>query len=204
MVGKMDQRVGRVVAALDRLGLRANTLILYTTDNGTAARTLVDAEGDEYNYEPVVSRMGKREIPGGKATLTDWGTRVPLIASWPGTVKPGQVRDDLVSVTDILPTLANIAGGTLPERVPLDGQTMTGLVRDPATPRQWVFAEHEGRSFVRDRRWKLYNDGPFYDMETDPDEKQALSTEALSHAASTAYRELQQTLTGLDYEPTGK
>jgi arylsulfatase A len=148
--------------------------------------------------------MGKREIPGGKATLTDWGTRVPLIANWPGTIHAGQVTDDLVSVTDILPTLANVAGATLPKRVPMDGQFIPGLVRSGATARKWVFAEHEGRCFVRNHQWKLYSDGPFYDMDADPDEKHALATEALSPAASAAYHELQQALVGLAYQPDRK
>ena len=115
MVDKMDERVGRVVAALDRLQLRNNTLVVFTTDNGTAAHNLAGVEGDELIYEPVVSKMGDREIPGGKATLTDWGTRVPLIASWPGTIVPGQVSDDLVDMSDILPSLADVAGGTAAE-----------------------------------------------------------------------------------------
>jgi arylsulfatase A-like enzyme len=114
------------------------------------------------------------------------------------------VTDDLVSVTDILPTLANVAAATLPDRVPIDGQSIPGLVRSPATARKWVFSEHEGRCFLRNHQWKLYNDGSFYDMEADPDEKHALATDALSPAASTAYHELQQTLIGLAYQPAGK
>jgi arylsulfatase A len=204
MVGKMDERVGRVVSTLDRLALRENTLVLFTTDNGTATHNLIDAEGDQYIYEPVVSRMGTREISGGKATLTDWGTRVPLIANWPGTIKPRQVTDNLVSVTDILPTLANVAAATLPDRVPIDGQSIPGLVRSFSTARKWVFAEHEGRCFLRNHQWKLYNDGLFYDMNADPDEKHSLGTDALSPAASTAHHELQQTLIGLAYQPAGK
>jgi arylsulfatase A len=201
MVGKMDERVGRVVAALDRLGLRETTLILYTTDNGTAAHNLVDAEGGEYIYEPVISRMGDREIAGGKATLTDWGTRVPLIANWPGTIKPGKVSDELVDVTDILPTLAKLVGGALPEKVRLDGKPVVELAREPETSRTWVFAEHEGQRFVRNKHWKLYNDGRYYDMQADPDEKQPLASESLSPPASAAERELQNALEGLDNEP---
>lgn len=199
MVDKMDANVGRIVAALDQRALRENTLIVYTADNGTAARNLIDAEDGQYIYETVVSCMGDREIPGGKATLTDWGTRVPLIANWPGTIKPAQVCDELVSMTDILPSFANIAGATLSKNVKLDGQPITGLARNAALPRQWVFAEHEGRCFVRNRHWKLYNDGRFYDMQADPEEKQPLATGEFSSTATAAHRELQQAFDGLGF-----
>ena len=204
MVGKMDERVGRVVDALDRLDLRENTLVLFTTDNGTAAHNLIDAEGDKYIYEPVISRMGQRAIPGGKATLTDWGTRVPLIANWPGTIEPGQVSDALVDVSDVLPSLSDVASAPLPKGVRFDGHSVLAQIGNKATQRRWVFAEHDGRRFVRSRSWKLYNDGRFYDMEADPDEEQPLATKLLSPQASAAHRELQMALKGLDYKPSVK
>ena len=199
MVGKMDERVGRVVDTLDRLGLRKSTLILYTTDNGTAARTLIDAEGDELIYEPVVSRMGNREIPGGKATLTDWGTRVPLITNWPGTIQSGQVSDELVDVSDIFPSLADVAAAPLPEGVQLDGHSVPAQLHHGAVPRRWVFTEHEGQCFVRSQRWKLYNDGRFYDMAADPDESKPLTEGSLSTHAAAARRELGQAFEELEY-----
>ena len=187
MVTKMDDRVGRVMQALDRLGLREKTLVVYFTDNGTAARNLINAEGDQYIYEEVVSRMGKREIPGGKATLTDWGTRVPLIVNWLGTVSPGEVSSELVDV----------AGAALPDDMELDGHSMTAQLRGEAPLRRWVFAEHEGQRFVRNQRWKLYQDGRFYDMQADPDEQRALDTERLSPAAAAAHQELHAALAEL-------
>jgi arylsulfatase A-like enzyme len=204
MVDKMDERVGRVVDALDRLGLRENTLVIFFSDNGTAARNLVDAEGGEYIYEDVVSKLAGREIPGGKGTLTDWGTRVPLIANWPGTIEPGDVTSDLMDVSDILPSLADVAGASLPQGVKLDGHSLTAQMRDCAPPRRWVFAEHKGECFIRNQRWKLYNDGRFYDMEVDPDEQRALAKDDLSLAAFVAHRDLQQALDDLKYNAAPK
>jgi arylsulfatase A len=204
MVGKMDERVSRVVAALDRLRLRNNTLTVFTSDNGTAARTLVGVKGDQLVYEPIVSKMGNREIPGGKATLTDWGTRVPLISSWPGTIEPGQVRDNLVDVSDIMPSLADAAGASLPDGVKLDGHSVTAQLRNLAAPRDWVFAEHEGKCFVRNLRWKLYNDGRFFDMDSDIDEKQPLTAIGLSTEAAAALKELQKALQALNYKTVSK
>jgi arylsulfatase A len=198
MVVKMDDRVGRVVGALERLGVRRNTLIVYLTDNGTAAKNLIDAEGDQYVYEPVVSRMGSREIPGGKGTMTDRGTRVPMIINWPATIQRGQVDSDLAHVSDLLPSLVHVAGAELPEAVQFDGRPLRSLVPG-ALPRRWVFSEHEGRCFVRNQRWKLYSDGHFYDVEADPEETKPLKRSSLQLAAAVAHQELKQALDDLDY-----
>jgi arylsulfatase A len=201
MVVKMDDRVGRVIDTLDRLGLRSRTLIVYLTDNGTARHNLIDADGDRYIYEDVVSKMGTRAIPGGKGTLTDWGTRVPLIINWRGTIQAGGVNRNLVDASDILPSLADVAGASLPENVMLDGHSVSAQLRNDAPQRRWIFAEHKGQFFVRSRRWKLYDDGRFYDMEADPDETNRLDRRALLPDAAAAYRELQQARAGLRYNP---
>ncbi len=73
MVAHMDKEVGRIIARLESLGLRENTLVIFTGDNGTDV--------------PIVSMMNGRPVAGGKGKPTDAGTRVPLIANWPGVVK---------------------------------------------------------------------------------------------------------------------
>jgi arylsulfatase A len=199
MVARMDERVGRVVSAIDRLGLRENTLIVYLSDNGTAEYHLISAAGKDYIYEKNISKMGDREIVGGKATLTDRGTRVPLILNWPGAIAPGKVNSDLIDGSDMLPTLAKVAGAQLPTDGALNGRVMPAFAPQEAAPRSWVFAEYRDRCFVRNRSWKLYNDGSFYDMDADPDEQQPLATDALSPAAAAAHRELQQALDSLRF-----
>jgi arylsulfatase A len=201
MVAKMDERVGRVVEAIDRFVWRENTLIVFLSDNGTATHNLVDAKGDKYIYEPVVSKMGDREIPGGKGTLTDWGTRVPLIATWPGTIEPGGATTDLMDASDILPSLVDVAGASLPKELKLHGRSLTAQLRNHAPPRRWVFAEHKGQCFVRNQRWKLYDNGRFFDTEVDPDEQRPLSNDTIPVAASIARSELQRALDELDYKP---
>ena len=197
MVVKMDDRVGRVVKTLDRLNLRTNTLIAYLTDNGTAQRNLIDADGDQYIYEDVVSKIGDREIPGGKGTLTDWGTRVPLILNWRGTIQPTSVTNALVDASDVLPSLADVADAPLPKHVAFDGHSVAAQLCDGAAPRRWVFAEHKGKFFVRSHRWKLYDDGRFYDMRDDPYENRSLTRDRLSPQAAAAHRELEHALNRL-------
>jgi arylsulfatase A len=199
MVVKMDDNLGRLMKHLQSLGLRDNTLLLFLADNGTARRSLIDAEGDEYVYETIVSRMGDREIPGGKGTLTDWGTRVPLIVSWPSKVDAGHVSDMLVDASDVLPSLADAASATLPEGVALDGGSILARLNGLAAEREWVFSEHEGRSFVRNDRWKLYSDGQFFESEADPDERQPLDERTLTADAAVARRELADALERLEF-----
>ncbi len=178
MVEAMDQRVGRLVGALDRLGLREKTLILFTTDNGTPKRSIITARDGKLVREPVSSRMGERIIPGGKGDLTDAGTRVPTIANWKGTLPQGESTDAMMDFSDLLPTLADLGGAEIPPEQALDGASFAPLLRgEPGEGRDWVFAEHRGRSWVRTRDWKLYRDGRFFHAADDPDETQAIPSD---------------------------
>ncbi|MEM7457426.1 MAG: sulfatase-like hydrolase/transferase, partial [Planctomycetota bacterium] len=96
MVAYMDKLVGRIDQTLDEAGVRENTLVMFIGDNGTD--------------RPVVSMIGDAEVAGDKNKTTDGGTRVPCIASWPGTIPSGQVSDELVDTTDFLPTMLEAAG----------------------------------------------------------------------------------------------
>jgi arylsulfatase A len=175
MVVYMDKLVGRVVDKLEKLGIRDNTLILFLGDNGTDTRIISQFRGQPY--------------PGGKSWLTDAGTHVPLIISWPAEVESGRVFDDLVDPTDLFMTISE-ATGAKPRRPPgdgmIDGASLLPHLRGAENPAQdWVlielinefrkfgekqrpaFAGHEGR-YVRNHRWKLYDAGksrrdiPFY------------------------------------------
>ena len=161
MVSEMDREVGRLVKALDDLGLREKTLILFTGDNGTPTN--------------VTSVLNGRKIKGGKARLTDAGTRVPLLASWPGTVPDGSTNGDLIDFTDFMPTLAEISGTNPPQDRPIDGRSFAPRLRGkPGNPRDWIYTWWSGKSWVRDQDWKLYKDGRLFDMKNDPVERSPL------------------------------
>ena len=154
MVAYMDKTVGKVVAAVDELGLREETLILFTADNGTDAR--------------ITSRLGKKKIRGGKGNVTELGAHVPLIASWKGTAPEGAVVNDLVDFSDVLPTLAELAGAPLPEGVTLDGRSFAPqLSGEKGEPREWVFTQLGRQRLVYDGRFMLHEDGRIYDVSTD-------------------------------------
>ncbi len=164
MVAEMDREVGRLVDGLDELGVREKTLILFTGDNGTPTASYLRALPNGKLERPkVVSRFRGETIPGGKGSLADGGTLVPLIANWPGTVTAGSVADDLVDFSDFLPTFAQVAGVKPPDGI--DGRSFgPRLLHDDPAPRTWAFAEHRGKSWVRDRRFKLYSDGRFVEV----------------------------------------
>jgi len=199
MVRYMDLLIGRIVKALDERGLRERTLILFTSDNGSPRE--------------ITSRMGDRWIRGGKGLTTDAGTRVPLIANWKGTAPEGMVCDDLVDSTDFVPTLLEAAGAGPPAGVKLDGRSFLPQVCGArGDPREWVFFHHDPRPgwdksqyrlerWARDRRFKLYEDGRFYDVGRDPDEAQPLSADALTPEARHARERLAAVLAMLRPEP---
>ncbi|REK12551.1 MAG: Cerebroside-sulfatase [Planctomycetota bacterium] len=199
MVHEMDEHVGRLVEALDTLGVRDNTLILFTGDNGTASASFIRYENDAFVRPKVFSRIDGREVQGGKGQLTDWGTRVPLIANWPSHVPADTTCDDLVDSSDFLPTLCDLAGATVPDASMLDGHSFAkSLLGTGHTSRDWAYSERGAeRHFVRTQRYKLYASGKFYDMQSDPDERHPLAAEKLTKDQQRVKGQLQAALASL-------
>lgn len=197
MVAYVDAVVGRVVGQLERLGLRERTLVLFTCDNGTS--------------RSIVSVRDGREVTGGKRLTTDAGTRVPLIASWPGTVPAGSVCDDLVDFSDFLPTLVEFAGAEPEPGAVLDGRSfLPQLQGEPGTPREWLYCYYNPRPgkadwpevrYVQDARFKLYGDGRLYDLVDDPLEERPLERDGLAVEAEAALRKLRGALDSMPREP---
>ncbi len=204
MLAALDERVGRIVEAVDRLGLSGKTVILFTADNGSPSSQIITAKGKDLIRAPVWLRVDGRQLRGGKGKLTDGGTRVPLLISWPGRVKPNQVLDCLVDSSDFLPTLAELAGVEVPPHWQIDGVSfLPSRTGRPGKRRQWAFAEHRGRCWVHTQRWKLYDDGRFFDLQADPEEKMALSRTQQAPEASEAPRRLRDALKRLGW-PTAQ
>lgn len=186
MVEYMDKLLGKLVARLDDLGIRDNTLILFVGDNGTGKGTR--------------SMMGDREMIGGKGTTTDAGMHVPLIVNWPGQVASGKVHTDLVDSTDFLPTICEAAGIELPAGLTIDGRSFLPQVRgEKGHPREWVYSWYsphaeEPREFAFTARYKLYRSGEFYDLAADVQEKRAQEVDSLTGEAAAAAQLLQAAL----------
>jgi arylsulfatase A len=178
MVAHMDKNVGQLVAKLDELGIRDKTLVLFLGDNGCDA--------------PVVSRWRGREIKAGKGKTTRAGMHVPLIANWPSVIPAGSVCDELVDTTDFVPTLCEAAAESLPMGVPFDGVSFLPILRGgKEQPREWIYSWYSAtlenlHESAFDKRFKLYTDGRFYDMDTDPLEQSPLNDTKLDADAMAA------------------
>ncbi len=139
----MDHLVGKLLDALDGMGLRETTYVVFIGDNGTGG--------------------------AGKGTTTERGVRVPLIVAGPG-VKKGLVTDALASGADILPTLAEWSGAKSPEGVTIDGVSLAPVLRgEKAGVRDWLFSYLRDERMLRDGRWLLQGDGKFLDCGTSRD-----------------------------------
>lgn len=131
----MDKLIGRITQALEAQGLRKNTVLFFTGDNGTGGQ--------------------------GKGQTTELGARVPMIVNCPGLVKPSQATDELVDLSDILPTLADFAGAKLPRGRVIDGQSFAPLLRGEKGPtREWIYSYLGDRQILRTKRWLLEDNGP--------------------------------------------
>ena len=128
---------------------------------------------------------------GGKKELTDAGTRVPLIVNWLGTTPSGEVSDDLIDLSDFLPTLLDLAGGSVPSNLTIDGVSFADRIQAKEfQSRSWVFSEWNNRRWVRNRDWKLYQDGTLYFMRDDVSETSPIVDDSGIADAGTARKEL--------------
>ena len=169
MLEEADRRIGEFVDHLDRLGLREKTLVMVTTDNGTAPSNFIRHEGRRLIDEPpIVSQWKGRAVRGGKGSFSDWGIRVPALLSWPGTISPQRRSDAILDCTDLLPTFLELAG-VAPGIEGLEGTSFAGLLRgQPFRRRAWVSAQTKSQICVRNLEWKLHDDGRLYHMAEDP------------------------------------
>jgi len=185
MVAYTDKAVGRIDAKLAELGLRDNTLLIFTGDNGTD--------------KPIVTRTTFGRIAGAKGSMTDGGTRVPCIVSWPGVIRQGRVSRDIIDFSDFLPTICEAAGAKLPSGLAIDGRSfLPQLQGKPGTPRDAIYVWYSrsgmpgsARVFARNGRYKLYVDGRFFDVAQDRLEKSPLDDAVLSEEARAAKSVLQ-------------
>jgi len=187
MVAYMDKLVGKLVAKLEALGIRDNTLILFVGDNGTG--------------HGVTSRFKGGEYPGGKGSTTARGMHVPLIANWPGHVPSGRVNGDLVDSTDFLPTVCEAAGAKVPGSLTLDGRSfLPQALGDKGNPRDWIYCWFSmqggptGREFAMNKEYKLYRAGRFFNLKDDPSEERPQRVEQLTGPEAAAAKKLKGVL----------
>ncbi|MEQ1826617.1 MAG: sulfatase-like hydrolase/transferase [Pirellula sp.] len=183
----MDKLVGNLVAELDALKLRENTLILFMGDNGTG------------KGQSARSTVGGRNLSGMKGSMLECGGLVPLIANWPSNVVSGRTCDDLIDSTDILATFAELSGGKLPEKTTFDGRSFVAQLRGEAgKSRDWVYNQLASMWYVRESQWKLDHLGDLYDMSDAPFTEKRVPVNNETPAASAARNRLSIALARLN------
>jgi arylsulfatase A len=182
-VDYMDMLVGKLMKELDRQHLRDNTVVMFTGDNGTARFGVEKATVD-----------GK-SISGQKATMLEGGSRVPLCVSWPGHTPAGKTNNDLTDFSDFFATVAQLAGAKLPDGVKLDSHSFAPQIEGKkGSPREWVYVELNGKSYVRDKKYKLTARGDMFDLSQAPFKEIPVTPDAKDSEANAARKTLQAVL----------
>jgi arylsulfatase A-like enzyme len=188
VIAQLDDHVGVILATLEKLGLTRNTLVLLSSDNGPV---LDDGYADD-----SAAKNGDHKpagpFSGGKYSKLDGGTRVPLIASWPGTIAPGQSAA-LVSQIDFLASFAALAGQPVPAGSATDSADATAaLLGKDAAGRSEIVQQGTGGLAFRRGNWKFIPPRPgpaenktmrsgnlpkpqLYDLSQDPGENDNLA-----------------------------
>lgn len=154
-VEELDFQTGRLLDALDELGLRDNTLVIYTSDNGTWSNNR-EKLGPRHHGEIAWGSSGP--LREAKGSSYEGGSRVPGLVRWPGHVPAGRVSDAIFSTLDLLPTVGALAGCALPRDRIVDGFDQTELLlgRSDRGAREhfFYFVQNELHA-VRQGSWKL-------------------------------------------------
>ena len=175
MVSYLDEQVGDIVKELKRLGLYENTLILISSDNGPTYNGGSDSAFFD-SASPFRSEYG-----WAKGFSTEGGIRVPMIASWEGTIRGGRTSQHVSAFWDVLPTLCELSGAEIPEDT--DGISFAPTLKGEAQPKHeflyWEFPAYQGQQAVRMGDWKALRRDIFkgnmelelYNLKTDPREQ---------------------------------
>ncbi|MEM7230576.1 MAG: sulfatase-like hydrolase/transferase [Planctomycetota bacterium] len=212
MVRYTDHLVGRIVKALDRLQIRDNTILIFTTDNGSPG-----------GYRGTVG--GKRPS-GGKASKFEGGVCQPFIVSAPGLVPEGKSTDALTDFSDLYPTFVELAGAELPKGIQFDGKSFASVIFGQAerSPRDWILSMGHGAAYrdaegvrgradyagrvLRGDRYKVWVGEDrkleaLYDLQEDPlEQNNLLSSKSAEHvAARTRFESIVSKMPAVDARP---
>lgn len=184
MVRYTDKITAEIIQALEHANIRDNTIIIWTTDNGTS--------------KGITGSINGTKVGGGKSETSENGICLPFLISWPDKIKPGQKSDALIDITDLYPTFLDLANVTKTKNQVQDGHSFINVLlgNSQNSNREWILSMGgknnarltnkgvENQYVFRDRilrneRYKLYvntNKKPqkFFDLQTDPFEKNNL------------------------------
>jgi len=206
-VEAIDWATGVVDHELARLGLAEDTIVIFTSDNGSRAR---DEGGSN------------APLRGTKATTWEGGMGVPCIVRWPGRIDAGRTTDSVVSSLDLFPTLAAVCGAEVPGDRTIDGRDISAVLFDPEAPAPedpFLYYWMNDLEAVRVGRWKLHlaKHGravdALYDLQVDPSESAdrfatepevVAALEAVAEEARASLGDARTDRVGADVRPIGR
>ncbi len=188
MISDLDEHVGTIVARLKKHDLEKNTIIIFTSDNGTTHQGgdpkfhIGGCDAEFFN-----STAG---LKGYKGSCYEGGIRIPCVVKWPGIIKPGTTATEPTYFPDWFPTLAKIGNAKVPAEIKLDGIDMNPVFKGETAPKRhelmiWDFHNYGGIIAIRDGKWKALRRNllntkrgskwELYDLDTDAEEKNDLA-----------------------------
>ena len=155
VVEEFDFETGRLLDTVDELGLRDNSLVIYTTDNGPWNQPFF-YERKKGHPEGSIFWGASGPLRNGKGSCYEGGSRVPCIIRWPGRVPEDKVSDAIFATIDFMPTFAGLTGFTIPDDRVMDGVDQSELLfgRSKEGERNTFFYQGNG---VRQGKWKYLN-----------------------------------------------
>lgn len=172
MLSAMDEAIGQVVAALNEKGIRNDTLIIFSSDNGGPNPGQVTSNGS---------------LRAGKATLYEGGVRVCSFVNWPEKVPAGKIINEPLHAVDWYPTLLKLVGAKVEQKLPVDGKDIWPVItKDAKSPHEVIIlnAMVRGHMAIRKGDWKLIvgangsdDDKQLYDLSKDIGERNNLAAE---------------------------
>jgi arylsulfatase A-like enzyme len=150
MITHLDNQIGELIKKLKEIGQYENTIIVFSSDNGPTYLGGVDFSFFD-SSKPFSNGYGKT-----KGFLHEGGIRVPMIVSWPNRIKPGSTSDHISSFYDVLPTLCDITGANIPNKI--DGISFKNTLLNKKQKAHdflyWEFPSYKGQQAVRIGKWK--------------------------------------------------
>jgi len=161
-VTELDNQLGRLLQALEDLGIDEDTLIVFSSDNGPPPL------GGVHNRDQLAKRIKERPtllncvgssgpFRDRKISLHDGGTRVPFLVRWPGKVPSGKINSETIFTgVDLLPTIATLVGAEIPQN--LDGENLVAALAGESIKRSepHYWNDRPGWTTVRDKQWKAH------------------------------------------------
>lgn len=189
MVSAVDDGVGAIVAALEQRGMRDDTIILFSSDNGPSAEERNWLNGDEIAFAGG-STGGLR---GHKGSLFEGGIRMPTLWSWPARIPAGTQVSAPCQMSDVVPTVIEATGGHVTSD-DVDGQSVLPVLTGALPSERLLFWEYDGQTAVSDGTWKLVRNvrdrlggntceaAGLYHLDADPAETTNLCTREVDQA----------------------